>query len=109
MEQGVRFLLGGLVCLPIAAHIERDDVVASLSQDRDLFVLGVLGFGKAVTEQEERVGPLLGRMETQTVRFKKSMRHRIQVNVCVIGCHDSVPFSVKQLLPHSIQPRKRFP
>ena len=103
VEQCVCPLLSGLVRLPIAAHIERDDVVASLSQDRDLLAPGVPEFGKAMTEQQERASPLLGHMYPQTVRFNTSMRHPIQVNRCVIRCHGIAPFPVKQLLPHSIQ------
>ncbi|GAC1701714.1 MAG: hypothetical protein PVS3B3_29330 [Ktedonobacteraceae bacterium] len=55
-------MLSGLVRLPIAAHIERDDVVASLSQDRDLLAPRVPEFGKAMTKQEEWTSPLLGYM-----------------------------------------------
>ncbi|GAC1687463.1 MAG: hypothetical protein NVS9B9_09580 [Ktedonobacteraceae bacterium] len=62
VEQCVRPLLSGLVRLPIAAHIERDDVIASLSQDRDLLAPRVPEFGKAMTKQEEWTSPLLGYM-----------------------------------------------
>jgi hypothetical protein len=65
--------------LTIAAHVGRDHVEPGIRKRCELMAPGVPGFGKAVTEENERPRALLGHMHTNAVRFDGAMcylRHR---------------------------------
>ncbi len=73
MEQSVVVDRFGPVGLAVAAHVRRDGVESGCRQRRDLMAPGIPGFGKAVTENNQRTVALLGDVQMNAVGFDSAL------------------------------------
>ncbi len=74
MQDRVFVDLLGAVGTAVAAHVGRDRMVAGLGERVELRPPGTPGFGKAVTEDDERPGTRLRQRDADSVRLDRPMR-----------------------------------